>query len=197
MSFTLNHWNKFVDVALLGDFIAVRNLVEQGFDINLIHPISGDTVITAYCSEIYLKESENPFIVSQYKYAMLEVLIDLGADVSLGDESPIVQPIWYCDKPMIELLAKAGIDMNAVSGRTEHETLYDTAKYAYLRAVNLPNTGIKMLLDDLRYTSEDEWLECILTMAVEARTFILPDHLVLMRRYGAKSFNEIKNLTRS
>jgi len=192
MSFTLNHWDQFIEGALLGDFITVRNLVEQGFDINVVHPVSCETVIAAYCTEIYLKESENPFLVSQYKYAMLEMLIELGADASLGEESPIVQPVWYCDKPMIELLAKAGVDMNAIPGRTEQETLYDTAKYAYLRAVNLPNTSIKMLLDNLRYASEGEWLECILVMAVEAKTFILPDHLVLMRRYGAKSFHEIQ-----
>lgn len=192
MSYMVDHWDKAINSALRGDFETVTALVEEGFDINFVHPESKETLLLAYCKEIYLVEQENPFLVAQYKYKILEHLINLGADASVSQDHPIEQPIWYCDAPMIEILLKAGTDINALEGRSDHESMYDTAKYAYLRAVNLPQTGINMLLKLADDETEDEWLESIMTMAAEANLHMMPSHLSLLRRYGAKSYRELQ-----
>lgn len=194
MSYTLDHWDQGIDAALRGDFKTIKVLVDQGFAINFVHPASKETLLLAYCNEIYLVEQENPFLVAQYKYKMLEHLINLGAEASasVSSDHPIGQPIWYCDEPMIEILLKAGTDINALEGRSDHESMYDTAKYAYLRAVNLPQTGINMLLKLANDETEDEWLESITTMAAEANLHMMPSHLRLLRRYGAKSYRELQ-----
>ncbi|TBU78882.1 ankyrin repeat domain-containing protein [Phytopseudomonas daroniae] len=180
------------DAAVQGDFAHVKELVATGAELNVTGRF-GDTLLQEIVSSLLI-ESPAPFRV-----AMTRLLIELGADPNyLGEDrhSALVPAGLAMDMDLLQLLLEAGADPNGVGGFGEEEIFYDWAEFDYRYMtwmVNNPEVDSIYPPEEPSETdkaSEDAWLTWLDRMAIKYGVR-RPDHLFLLRRYGAKTAQEL------
>lgn len=179
------------NAASAGDFNKVRQLVRDGADLNVFDQY-GDSLLEEIVCDL-LNETDRSFQASE----MVSLLIELGADPNLmqPDESVALVPaMLHMDLPMLKVLLEHGANPNPNGGVCEGHNLYDWADTDYQLTVWMRFSGEECPLaqrTDADLASEDAWLAFLDQMAIQygARR---PDHLMLLRQYGARSKEELK-----
>ena len=154
----------------------------KGADFNEVGP-KGDSLFEDILFDLCL--DEKPF-----QYEVVKALLRLGADPNvLGQErsSPMTPAMLRMDTEMLKILLEAGADPNAAAGFTESELFYDWAEFDYRYTIyDLCEPDVANEQDK---ADEDSWLLYLDRMAIKHGTR-RPDHLFLLRRFGAKSIRE-------
>jgi hypothetical protein len=128
-----------------------------------------------------------------FRYAVARALLELGADPNLLDNegsSPLEIPMLRMDTEMLRILLEAGADPNKTEGFDGDELLYDWAVRDYCLEA-LPNPLPEEPTEDDK-KDEDSWLAFFDRIAAKYN-YRRPDHLFLLRQYGAKSITEMKD----
>lgn len=183
--------NQAVYVAAIkGDFQQVNALVAAGANLNVFNG-SGDTLLD-YIVDSLAREP------SPFSGDMLRLLLQLGADPNIlsdGDCSALTTAMLFMDSEMLEILLRAGADPNRPCGFDEAETFYDWAEFDYRYNVWMHDF---FEVDSINPTeepteadrvSEESWLDYLDRAAVKYGVR-RPDHLFILRKYGAKAAQE-------
>ena len=131
---------------------------------------------------------------------MLRLLLQMGADpnfLSEGGSTALTSAILGMDSELLLVLLEAGADPNLPSGFFRGDSLYDWALFDYehnvwiepfaFRPESKPSVKTARPEDQM---SEESWLEYLDRCAL-AHDFWRPEHLVLLRKYGAKTAHEL------
>lgn len=170
------------DAAYAGDLKLLRELAARGADLNEIE--SGE--------ESLLKDviSDLNMDAKPYRYAVVRTLLDLGSDPNiLGEENsgPLTPAMFSMDTKMLRVLLEAGADPNRAGGFFPSESFYDWAEFDYQYQVydgyapDIPTEADKK--------DADAWLQFLDRIAIK-NNVRRPDHLFLLRRFGAKTMVE-------
>jgi hypothetical protein len=131
------------------------------------------------------------------RYRIVHALIERGANPRLLDKErggPLVGAMLSMDTEMLRLLIIAGANPNAEAGFTEDETLYDWAEFDYrYETFDIDNLPEKPTVDDKK--DEDSWLRFLDRVAVKYGKR-RPDHLFLLREFGARTSAELNQRSR-
>lgn len=122
--------DTFFQAAALGQFEAVKELINDGLDINTICPYEGDTVLTYAASEGHVE--------------MVKWLLDHGADPDhLNDakESPLHYAVFNNDLPVVELLLAHDCKIDYT---TEAPLVWATRRGLFEAAEMLVNHGANL-----------------------------------------------------
>jgi hypothetical protein len=177
---------QIVDAALAGNLALLRDLAQRGAAMNEVTP-GGDSLLEDVLTYLYDHQAA-------HRYAVVRTLLELGADPNvLGEEksSPLVPAMLNMDTEMLRILLDAGADPNKAVGFMDCESFYDWAEFDYryeMCDLHLPDTPTE---DDKK--DEDSWLSFLDKVAVK-HNWRRPDHLFLLRMYGAKTRTEIKGI---
>lgn len=176
--------DEVYEAACDGNIPLLRELVSRGADLNEIQ--NGDTFLEDVISSMEIDEKP-------YKYDVVKALLELGADPKiLGEESasPMIPAMLAMDTEMLRLLLVAGADPIAAQGFDDKELLYDWAEFDYryhtFDSLRLPEEPTE---EDKR--DEDSWLKFLDRTAVKHGRR-RPDHLFLLRQYGARTAQEMR-----
>lgn len=180
------------EAAIRGDVHQVNALVAAGANLNALNS-NGDTLLQEMV--FWLAEDQ-----SQLCGEMLRLLLQLGADPNiLGDEgsSALTAAMLCMDSELLGILLSAGADPNQPKGLCESDSFYDWAELDYCYNVWMRDNEEFELMSppeeptDADQVSEESYLDYLDRMAVKYGVR-RPDHLFLLRSYGAKSAHEIK-----
>ena len=174
---------RIYEAALAGDLVSLRRLVEGYSQLNRVGP--GELSLL----EDVLMELCHPGI--PHKYAVVRILLECGADpnkLSGIGSSPLLPPMLGMDTKMLRLLLKAGADPNKAGGFTKDSSFYDWAESDYRTEVYDLKLSDKPRKGDQK--DADSWLAFLDRIAVKYNRR-RPDHLLLLRKYGAKTMKEI------
>lgn len=171
-----------------------------GSNIPLIRKrLSSGCIINARndCGESVLQTATAELHDYKHKIVLLEYLLDQGADFTILDEDktgPLSEATFKMDKESLELLLKRGANPNREGGFNKRERLYDEAVWRYVYDYfdcSNPNSIVAADIDD----EHDLWLESLHKLAKDTNK-PSPDHLSILRAYGAKFSYEIETLER-
>jgi len=176
--------------ALVGDVETVRYLVDEGADLNVFGSL-GNCLLEEIIFDL-LSEPSLSFQASD----IVRLLIDLGADpnlISPDGSVALVPAMLHMDVPMLRTLLEGGANPNPEGGVCDGGILYDWAWFDYqLEVWSLP--GFESHLCDgfeADSDSEEAWLSFVDRKAIE-HGVRRPDHLMLLREFGARSASELK-----
>lgn len=182
------------DAAISGDFAQVEALAASSDVLNVING-RGESLLESVTS--YL--AENPEL--EFRTSMLRLLIERGANPNLlGEEgsSPLTAAMLGRDSELLEILLEAGANPNLPEGFTSTQSFYDWAVFDYIyeiwevpfhfsqaprpEAPNPPSPEDKV--------SEESWLQYLDRCAIKDG-LERPNHLILLRKYGAMTAREL------
>ncbi|MET4695025.1 ankyrin repeat domain-containing protein [Endozoicomonas lisbonensis] len=174
--------------AILGSNIPlIQKRLNSGCDINARN----------HCGETVLQSAVSALYDYKYKITILEYLLCHGADFTLMDEDrtgPLTEAVINMDAESLKLLLDHGADPNAEAGFTKRETLYDEAVdwYSYKHFDCFCLSGF---IDEDIYEDHNLWLESLHQLAKDTGN-PAPEHLSILRGYGAKFSCEIEAIER-
>jgi len=177
---------EILQAAFKGDVALLRELAHRGADFNQSDP--GEWTLL---EEAVLNLCVD---VEPFRYVVVRALLELGADPNMHDDeggSPLTTPTIRMDTEMLQILLEAGADPNKIGGFWEDESFYDWAERDYgfdALPRELPEEPTE---DDMK--DAESWLSFCDRLAIK-HNYRRPDHLFLLRRYGAKSMAEIKGI---
>jgi hypothetical protein len=180
-----DQYDEFKALAVAGDIEGMRKMVADGMDLN--EDIDDDsTLLEEVIGEICAAEGAP-------RYDVVREMMALGADATRLSEkgsSPLFAALLTMDYEMIKLLLEAGADPNAMVMESEFESLYDWAESDYQIEVwgeeplpERPKPEVVAYPDDLN--------EFLVDLAAKHNK-LPPDHLMLLRKFGALRMAEIK-----
>lgn len=79
---TICHWRPMIKACLSGNFERVKKLVDDGVDLNLIHPCKAESIFTEFMTRIYHPLKSDDIDNNLYHTEMVTLLITLGADIT-------------------------------------------------------------------------------------------------------------------
>jgi len=172
-----------LNAAYAGDTDKLRQLAAEGADFNEIDK-SGDTPLHEAIMEIC--SVDNP-----WRYEVVSTLLKLGADPNiLGEfgDGPLTIAMYRMDVPMLRMLLESGADPNKPAGSFDSESFYDLAEwdYEFLHCSPYPDKPSDAEIED-----PDLYLRFLDRMAIKCN-YVRPEHLYLLRSYGALSKKEME-----
>ena len=181
--------------AIEGNFDEVKRLVAMGAELN-VHGSDGDSLLEA--ATFYLLAGEQPAL---FHLEMLSLLLQLGADPDfLGADgtSALTLAMWHMNTALVEIFLCAGANPNTRDPDPEFASLsfYDSAECDYGLNVWLARdfeNGSRYPPDEPAEAdtlSADAWLGFLDQQAIKYGVR-RPDYLFLLRRYGAKTSQEL------
>ncbi len=182
---TADDYTKLSKAACNNDLDTIKALLNAGFDKESIdeygEPIFSDIVFN-------LLEEQAP-----HRYDMVKSLIELGFDphnLDTEGSGAITHAMLSMDTEMLQVLIEGGARPNETSGFKANETLYDWASFDYIYQIwggnKYPQQPPEKAL-----SNEDSWLQWINEIA-EKQQRRCPDHLLLLRKLGARGGEELK-----
>jgi hypothetical protein len=181
------------DAVIRGDFEQVKARVEAGAALD-IWDTSGESLLE--CITFAFVESPE----CACRTTMLRLLLQLGADPNFLSEegsTALTSAMLGMDSELLLVLLEAGADPNLPPGFFKGDSLYDWALFDYehnvwiepfaFRPESAPSREVATPEDQL---TDESWLEYLDRCAL-AHDFWRPDHLVLLRKYGAKTAYEL------
>lgn len=180
------------EAACAGNFEQVRSLVAAGADPNALDA-HGDSllaeVVFSFCFEPH----------PPFRQDMLRLLVQLGADPNRMDaegSGPLTDAMLAMDAELIALLLALGADPNTHKGFSDCESFYDWAEFDYRFNVYFEPNPLNGELGPPDDSTEDDrasadaWLRYLDRCAIKYG-LRRPDHLFLLREYGAKTVEEL------
>lgn len=173
-----------INAACAGDLDQLRKLAGLGVDLDDIGQ-TGESLLEAIIFDLCVDEKK-------HRYEVVRLLLASGADPNArgaAKSTPLLPAMLRMDVEMLQILLEAGADPNLPGGCSESSSFYDWAEFHYRYSVyglKLPEEPSGEVRND-----EDAWLDFLDGLALRqgARR---PNHLFLLRRYGAKSMNEMR-----
>ncbi len=182
---TNEDFKKLAAAACNNNLDTVKAMVDAGFNKESVdefdEPILSDIVFN-------LLEDAVP-----ERYAIVKSLINMGFNPQHLDSDgcgPLTQAMLSMDTMMLEVLLDGGALANKTTGFRAGETLYDWAVFDYIHQVWQINQIPEQPSQDA-LVNEDSWLIWLDEMALKYKRR-RPDHLLLLRKYGAKRGEELK-----
>ena len=179
-------FQKLIDAACNNDLVTINDLVESGFDKESVNE-HGNPIL----SEIIFNVLEDS---KPHRNSIVSNLLKMGFNPNRLDSEgsgPLTDAMLAMDTKMLRVLLEGGALPNETSGFSDGETLYDWAEFDYAYEVwdiiNLPEKLTKEAL-----SGNDLWLNWIDALAVKYKRR-RPDHLFLLREYGARGSAELNN----
>lgn len=191
---TICNWRAMIQACVSGDFDRVQELLHEGVDLNLMHPRKMDTIFTEFMAWLYDYPPTEPSNYKPFRVQMIEQLISSGADVNVygaGDSSPLYYALMAFDADVAKLLLTHGANPNQAILEGETDSKYDFYKMEYIyeqyvqKGLSLPD-GYECP------DTEEGWLDFYDEMAKLLNT-LPPTHLRILRAFGAKTYQELKN----
>jgi hypothetical protein len=170
--------------AYAGDIASLRQLVLRGGDVNEIND-SGETLLSEVVGN--LCADGEPF-----RYEVVAALLELGASPTLLDLEgcgPLTHSMFSMDTRMLQILLEGGADAGKVAGFDDSETFYDWAEFDY--RYNVYDCHLPEAPSEEDRKTEEAWLAFLDRIAIKYHVR-RPDHLYLLRAYGARSMREFK-----
>ncbi|MCZ4324628.1 hypothetical protein [Pseudomonas anguilliseptica] len=132
---------------------------------------------------------------------MLRLLIERGANPNLlGEEgsSPLTAAMLGRDSELLEILLEAGADPNLPEGFTGTQSFYDWAVFDYIHEIweapflfsPAPRLEAPTPPSPEDKASEESWLQYLDRCAIKDG-LERPNHLILLRKYGARTAHEL------
>lgn len=196
-------------LAITGNVEAIKQLIAQGVSLDHVDQCGKSllnhivTALTCECvpDEQLTDEQADELTHQQwielsnqakpFRYEVVQTLLDLGADPNLGsaEECVLVSPMLAMDNRMLEILLIAGTDPNRLCHVDESEkSLLDWAKMDYcFETLDCPPCDPSTAAD--RQTM-DTWISYADQQA-QKYDYLRPTTLQLLRRYGAKTAEEL------
>lgn len=178
-------YKKVATAACHNDLATVKSMLDAGFDKESV-----DQFEEPILSEIVFNLLEDAV---PERYAIVKKLINMGFNPQHLDSDgcgPLTQAMLSMDSMMLEVLLQGGAIANENAGFKQGETLYDWAVFDYIQQIweinQIPEEPSQEALAD-----EDLWLIWLDKMALKYKRR-RPDHLLLLRKYGAKTGAELK-----
>lgn len=197
------------ELAITGNLEAIKQLIAQGVSLNYVDQYGKSlvnhivTALTCECvpDEQLTDEQADELTHQQwielsnqakpFRYEVIQTLLDLGADPNLGsaEECVLVSPMLAMDNRMLEILLIAGTDPNRLCHVDEPEkSLLDWAKMDYcFETLDAPPCAPST--EDDKQTI-DIWIH-YLDQQAQKHAYLRPTTLQLLRRYGAKTGEEL------
>jgi len=172
------------DAAYAGDIDKLRQLAAEGADFNETNEY-GETILAEIMSNLTIDNRE-------LRYAVLLAMLELGADPNILNENGcgvLTAAMLAMDTKMFEILLDAGVDPNTHTGSADYESFFDWAVTDY--AYNLYGGPVPDKAEEKDRASEESWLEFLDRLALKYNRR-RPDHLYLLRSYGALSKKELE-----
>lgn len=184
-------YDEICKAACEGNLPLLRELAHRGADLNEVNS-SGDTLLDDVLTDLCIEERP-------YRYDVARALLELGADpnvLSEGRSSPMLSPMFHMDTEMLRILLEAGADPNKPAGFLDAElfpnhadSFYDYAECDY--RFNVYDFHLPDEPTDADRKDKESWLAYLDRMAIQ-HGVRRPDHLYLLRSYGAKSAVELQ-----
>jgi hypothetical protein len=197
------------ELAITGNLEAIKQLIAQGVSLNYVDQYGKSlvnhivTALTCECvpDEQLTDEQADELTHQQwielsnqakpFRYEVIQTLLDLGADPNLGsaEECVLVSPMLAMDNRMLEILLIAGTDPNRLCHVDEPEkSLMDWAKMDYcFETIDCPSCAPSTEGDN---QTIDTWIDYVDQQA-QKHAYLRPTTLQLLRRYGAKTGEEL------
>ena len=172
------------DAAYEGDIDRLRQLASEGADLNETNEY-GETIFDEIMSNLTIDDKE-------FRYDVLLAMLELGADPNILDEAGcgvLTTAMLAMDTKMLKILLDAGVDPNNHCGFTDSESFYDWAVCDY--GYNLYGGPVPDEAEEEDNASEESWLAFLERLALKYNCR-QPDHLHLLRSYGALSKKEME-----
>lgn len=177
-----DEFNAIVNAAWKNDLETIRTMIANGFD--LATTKLGESVLTEICLELFAYET------IPHRYDALKLLLELGADVNqITDKdgsTALINAGFSADTKLFRILLDAGANPNC---RLDGETIYEWCEFDYRYEIwdlTLPEKIPESARIDT--TSWLLWLDEIAIKYQRPR----PDHLFLLREYGARTAAELE-----
>lgn len=170
------------DAACAGDLDKLRQLAAEGADFNEVDE-SGTSPLLEVIEE--LCPVDNPC-----RYDVVSTLLALGADPNIFDEDgygSLTVPMFRMDVPMLRLLLESGADPNKHPGYDDSQSFYDYAEMDY----EIVHLWVPDKPNDVEIENPDLYLRFLDRMAIKYNC-ARPEHLHLLRSYGALSKKEME-----
>jgi ankyrin repeat protein len=177
------YFKQLMNAASVCDLNSIREIVEQGFDLSTV--VDGEFILDQVIGDlgVAMGQIEPPL------YDVVKLLLVLGANPNQQDEEgsgALTEAMIAMDTEMLRVLLDAGARPNDFSGFGSSETLYDWADTDYQFHI----WDINKFPETHEYINEEEWLKWLDYMAVKYNKR-RPDHLFLLREYGARTSSEL------
>ena len=179
-----DEFKAIVNAAWKNDLETIRTMVANGFDLATINK-SGESVLTEICLELFAYETIS------HRYDALKLLLELGADVNQITDKDGTTALgnagFSADTELFRILLEADANPNC---RMDSETLYEWCEFDYYYEtwnLTYPETPPEQYR-----VSVDAWLNWMNEMAIKYQRR-RPDHLFLLREYGARTSAELKS----
>lgn len=171
------------EAGLAGNIKLLREYANQGAEFNQSDE-NGEPLLHDILLELCYGEFD-------HRFEVLSVFLELGANPNLlGDEecNAMFYPMICMDTEVLRILLEAGANPNLGRGSGSGESFYDYAEFDYRYQVYDLNEPEEPTDDDRK--DEGAWLQYLDRMAVKHNKR-RPDHLFLLRSFGAKTFKEL------
>ncbi len=193
----MTDFDKLVNAALHGDLETIRTMVAEGFDLSTTNE-SGESLLTEVITNIAnvyddTPQKNNYDELSPKRCEIVKLLLDLGADPNQLDEDGygvLTHPALTMDTKLIKVLLEAGAKPNIFTAYGENQSLYDWAEMDYALHIWDINEFPEEPSTELIADTEDDWLLWLDKMAIKYNKR-RPDHLFLLREYGARTSSEL------
>jgi hypothetical protein len=169
------------------DLAAITQLASLEADLNTRDRVGDPALFTAVTGAEFAQDDDD----YERRLEVIRRMVDLGADLdALGPDggSILIAPILGLRTGLVEWLLERGVDSNHGCGEP-WETIYDLASFDYdyeaWRAPSLPALAPPgdLIGEDAVLT----WLD----QEAEARGYLQPTILLLLRRFGALTGSEM------
>ncbi|MEI7840757.1 MAG: ankyrin repeat domain-containing protein [Methylococcaceae bacterium] len=179
-----DEFKAIVNAAYDGNLETVSSMVANGFDLTTINKL-GESVLTEICLELFAYETIS------HRYDALKLLLELGADVNQITDKDGTTALgnagFSADTELFRILLDAGANPNC---RIDGETLYEWCEFDY-RYETWDLTLPEKVPENARI-HQNSWLLWLDEIAIKYQRR-RPDHLFLLREYGARTSAELEN----
>jgi hypothetical protein len=181
---TIQQYTELREAALAMDFERMDELLAQGCTLNCLSE-QDDTFLTDVLSDALF--DKNPHIDT-----IARELLNRGADPNFRNseqDSALLILMLNMATDVLQLLLEAGANPNDEPGFDESESFYEYAEFDYLHQVYDHRLPEKPTEADIR--NPDTWLQFLDRLAIQYQRR-RPDHLFLLRQFGAKRLVELQ-----
>lgn len=179
---TTQEYIELRESALAMDFERVDTLLSRGLNLNCLSN-ADNTLLAEILDEALFDNSPHTATIARE-------LLKRGADPNFRNSENVgvlLRVLLFMATDVMRILLEAGANPNDEAGFDESESFYDYAEFDYCFQVydlHLPEEPTQADRDN-----PDTWLQFLDRLAIQYQRR-RPDHLFLLRQFGAKTMKE-------